>query len=105
MPLPLPTQPFAIDLSGRVILITGATGGLGRPLALDCANRGATVIVHGRVLRKLEALYDEIVAAGHAQPTILPLDFATASADDFDQVTGSIRAQLGRLDALVHTAA
>ena len=94
-----------VDLSGRVILVTGASGGLGRPLALACAGRGATVVLHGRVVRKLEAIYDEIVAGGHPQPTILPLDFATASADDFGQVAGALRAQLGRLDGLVHTAA
>ena len=79
-------------------------GSAGRsPLA--CAARGATVVLHGRVVRKLETLYDEIVAAGNPQPTILPLDLATASADDFGQVAGAIRAQLGRLDGLVHTAA
>ena len=88
-----------------MILVTGASGGLGRPLALACAARGATVVLHGRVVRKLEALYDEIVAAGHPQPTILPLDLAKASADDFGNVAGAIRAQLGRLDGLVHTAA
>ena len=88
-----------------MILITGATGGIGKCIALACAARGATVVLHGRVVRKLEALYDEIIAAGHPQPTILPLDLATASADDFNHVAGAIRAQLGRLDGLVHTAA
>ena len=88
-----------------MILVTGASGGLGKPLALACAGRGATVVLHGRVVRKLEAIYDEIVAAGHPQPTILPLDLATASADDFGHVAGALRAELGRLDGLVHTAA
>ena len=105
MPLPSPHAPAAVDLSGRVIMVTGASGGLGRPLSLACAARGATVVLHGRVVRKLEAIYDEIVAAGHPQPTILPLDLAAASADDFGQVAGAIRAQLGRLDGLVHAAA
>jgi NAD(P)-dependent dehydrogenase (short-subunit alcohol dehydrogenase family) len=105
MPLPSPTQPYTNDLAGRVALITGATGGLGRPLALACAARGATVVLLGRIVRKLEALYDEIVAAGHPQPTILPLDFASADAQAFDTAAGAINAQLGRLDALVHTAA
>ena len=86
-------------------MVTGAAGGLGRPLALACAARGATVVLHGRVVRKLEAVYDEIVAAGHPQPTILPLDLAAATADDFGNVAGAIRAQLGRLDGLVHAAA
>lgn len=105
MPLPRPDQPADVDLAGRVVMLTGATGGLGSVLARGCAARGATVVLHGRVVRKLEALYDEIVAAGHPQPTILPLDLATATAEDFGNVAGAIRAQLGRLDGLVHTAA
>ena len=106
MPLPDPaTSALDVDLSQRVVLITGATGGLGHALALGCAARGATLVLHGRVVRKLEALYDEIVAAGHPQPTILPLDLAEAGADDFGNVASAIHAQLGRLDGLVHTAA
>lgn len=105
MPLPSPQAAADVDLSGRVIMVTGASGGLGRPIAIACAARGATVVLHGRVVRKLEALYDEVVAAGHPQPTILPLDLAAASAGDIDNVAGAIRAQLGRLDGLVHTAA
>jgi NAD(P)-dependent dehydrogenase (short-subunit alcohol dehydrogenase family) len=104
MPLPDPGQPYTASLDGRVIVVTGATGGLGRVLALACAARGATVVLHGRVVRKLEALYDEIVAAGHPEPSILPLDLATAQADDFANVASALQAQLGRADALVHTA-
>jgi NAD(P)-dependent dehydrogenase (short-subunit alcohol dehydrogenase family) len=85
--------------------VTGASGGLGRALALACAARGATLVLHGRVVRKLEAIYDEIVAAGQPQPTILPLDLAKAARADYDNVAGALRAQLGRLDGLVHTAA
>jgi len=106
MPLPTPAATAVdVDLSGRAILVTGASGGLGRPLAIACATRGATVVLHGRVVRKLEAVYDEIVAAGHPQPTILPLDFANATADDFGNVASALKAQLGRLDGLVHSAA
>jgi NAD(P)-dependent dehydrogenase (short-subunit alcohol dehydrogenase family) len=105
MPIPSPAAIPDVDLSERVIMITGATGGLGKPLSLACAARGATVVLHGRIVRKLEALYDDIVGAGHPQPTILPLDFAVASAEDFGTVASAVRAQLGRLDGLVHTAA
>ncbi len=105
MPLPSPRASDLPDLAGRAILVTGASGGLGRPLALACAARGATVVLHGRVVRKIEALYDEIVAAGHPQPTILPLDLAKAERAEHDNVAGALRAQLGRLDGLVHTAA
>ena len=100
-----PAATANVDLSGRAIMVTGASGGLGRPLALACAARGATVVLHGRTVGKLEAIYDEIVAAGRPQPTILPLDFATAAAEDFGNVASAVRAQLGRLDGLVHAAA
>jgi len=106
MPLP---SPVAVEpsqaLAGRVILITGATGGLGAPLSRACAAQGATVVLHGRIERKLDALYDEIAAAGHPEPVILPLDLAKAGAADFANVESALRAQLGRLDGLVHTAA
>jgi NAD(P)-dependent dehydrogenase (short-subunit alcohol dehydrogenase family) len=105
MPLPDPASPPSFDLRDRVVLVTGATGGLGRPIALACARAGATVVLHARVVRKLEELYDEIVAAGGPEPTILPLDLAKAQAADFGNVAGAVEAQLGRLDALVHTAA
>jgi NAD(P)-dependent dehydrogenase (short-subunit alcohol dehydrogenase family) len=88
-----------------VLVITGATGGLGAPLARACAAQGATVVLQGRIERKLDALYDEIVAAGHPEPVILPLDLARAEAADFANVESALRAQLGRLDGLIHTAA
>ncbi len=105
MPLPSPSASPPPDLSGRVVLVTGATGGVGRPLALACSAAGATVVLHARVVRKLEALFDEIVAAGRPEPTILPLDLAQAEAKDFENVASAIEAQLGRLDGVVHTAA
>ncbi len=95
----------APELAGRVIFVTGATGGLGAPLARACAAAGATVVLHGRIVRKLESLYDEIVGAGHAEPVILPLDFAKAEASDFANVASALEAQFKRLDAIVHTAA
>jgi len=105
MPLPLPRVFVPVSLKDRVVLVTGATGGLGQPLALALAAAGATVILHARVVRKLEALYDEICTAGYVEPVILPLDLAKAEASDFANVAAALEAQHGRLDALVHTAA
>jgi len=104
LPSPAPVKPSQ-TLADRVILITGATGGLGAPLSRACAAQGATVVLHGRIERKLDALYDEITAAGHPEPVILPLDLAKAGASDFANVESALRAQLGRLDGLIHTAA
>jgi NAD(P)-dependent dehydrogenase (short-subunit alcohol dehydrogenase family) len=102
--LPPPDTPFATDLRKRVVFITGAAGGIGRPLAIAAAARGATVVLHGRVTRKLEALFDEIVGARHPEPVILPLDLAKADAADFANVASALEEQFGRLDAIVHTA-
>jgi NAD(P)-dependent dehydrogenase (short-subunit alcohol dehydrogenase family) len=104
MPLPSADSPYEIQLDGRVVMITGASGGLGRPVALGCAARGATVLLHGRIAHKLEAVYDEILAAGGPEPSILPLDLSTARAEDFANVASAVQVQHGRIDALVHTA-
>jgi len=104
MPLPSPDSSPPARLDGRVVLLTGASGGLGRALALACAAQGATVVLHGRVVRKLEKLYDEVMAASHPEPTILPLDLASARAEDFANVASALQAQHGRIDAIVHTA-
>jgi NAD(P)-dependent dehydrogenase (short-subunit alcohol dehydrogenase family) len=92
-------------LTGRVILITGAGGGLGRVAALTLAAHGATVILHGRDVAKLESVYDEIEAAGGPQPTILPLDLGTARDRDFENMALAIESQLQRLDGILHNAA
>jgi NAD(P)-dependent dehydrogenase (short-subunit alcohol dehydrogenase family) len=91
-------------LKDRVILVTGAGRGIGRVAALTFAAHGATVILHGRDVAKLEAVYDEIEAAGGAQPTILPLDLAAARDRDFENLALAIESQLGRLDGIVHNA-
>ncbi len=92
-------------LAGRTILVTGATGGLGRALSLACARAGATVILSGRHATKLERVYDEIAASGAPPPAIAQLDLATATAADYDGLAGVVEREFGRLDGLVHSAA
>ncbi|MFT5481432.1 MAG: NAD(P)-dependent dehydrogenase (short-subunit alcohol dehydrogenase family) [Halieaceae bacterium] len=92
-------------LQGRNILITGAGDGIGRTLALACANYGATVILLGRTTSKLEAVYDKIEAAGGAQPAIIPLDLATASAEELFGIRDAIEGSFDTLHGLVHNAA
>jgi NAD(P)-dependent dehydrogenase (short-subunit alcohol dehydrogenase family) len=91
-------------LKERVILVTGASRGIGRVAALAFARHRATVILHGRDVARLEAVYDEIEAAGGPQPTILPLDLAKATERDFDNLAQAIEAQLKRLDGILHNA-
>lgn len=92
-------------LKDRVILVTGAGQGIGRTAALTFAAHGATVVLHGRKVPKLEAVYDEIEAAGHAKPAIFPLDLEKASDNDYEAFAHAIERELGRLDGILHNAA
>ena len=91
-------------LSGRVILVTGASRGIGRAVALACAQHGATVVLNGRDVDLLNALYDEISADGLTEPALLPLDLATAGEHEYANAARLIEDQLGRLDGIVHCA-
>jgi NAD(P)-dependent dehydrogenase (short-subunit alcohol dehydrogenase family) len=91
-------------LKERVILVTGAGRGIGRAAAISFAAHGATVILHGRDVGRLESVYDEIEAAGGPRATILPLDLATARDRDFENMALAIESQLKRLDGILHNA-
>ncbi len=104
MPDPRTYKPSADLLRDRVILITGASDGIGRAVAHAAAAHAASVILHGRNVKRLEAVYDGIVAAGQPRPSILPLDFEKAGSTEFDTVTAAIEKEFGRLDGLLHNA-
>lgn len=92
-------------LQSRIILVTGAGQGLGRTAALTFAAAGATVILIGRKVSKLEAVYDEIVAAGAPQPAIFPLDLAKADEAGCTALAEAIFKEFGKLDGMLHNAA
>jgi NAD(P)-dependent dehydrogenase (short-subunit alcohol dehydrogenase family) len=100
------TQTFEKDyLAGRVVLVTGATQGIGRETALAAAAHGATVVLLARSVKGLEKVYDDIVAAGGPEPVAIPLDLLKASDDDFNTMAYQIKHAVGRLDGIVHCAA
>ncbi len=69
-------------LQARIILITGASDGIGRALALHAAGLGAQIILHGRSVGKLEKVYDEIESIETApRPSIAVMDLASADAN------------------------
>jgi len=103
--LPANFDPAPDLLAGKTILVTGATGGYGRAISLDLARYGATVVLLARSLRKVEALYDEIEAAGYATPAIYPMDLEGAREQDYADLADNIESQLGALDGLIHAAA
>jgi NAD(P)-dependent dehydrogenase (short-subunit alcohol dehydrogenase family) len=92
------------ELSGRVIAITGPTRGIGQALALACAKHGATVVLIGRNVKKLEAVHAQIEAAGGPEATIAPFDLEKAVATDYDTLASALLERYGRLDGLVHNA-
>jgi NAD(P)-dependent dehydrogenase (short-subunit alcohol dehydrogenase family) len=97
--------PSAALLADRNILITGASDGIGRALAIECARLGARVIIHGRNQTKLEKVHDEIVAVDDAiRPSIAVMDLLAAQSDAYESLAQSIEDDFGRLDGLVHNA-
>jgi len=93
-------------LANRVVVISGATGGLGTVLSQACASAGATVVMLGKRLNKLEALYDVIDGINAApQPAIITLDQSTAPEADYVHLAQTLSSEFGTIDALVHTAA
>ena len=97
-------QPRPDLLKDRIILITGAGDGIGRAAAISYALHGATVVLHGRALNKLEVIYDEIESLGAPQPAILPLQLSSASSRDYELLVDTLEKQFGHLDGILHNA-
>lgn len=92
-------------LANKIILITGAGDGIGKTAALTYAKYGATIILVGRTLNKLEAVYDEIEASGYPTPAIFPLNLESAQEADYSALHDAISEEFGRLDGILHNAA
>jgi 2-deoxy-D-gluconate 3-dehydrogenase len=88
-------------LDGKAALVTGASGGIGRELAIGLAAAGASVAVHGRDLEDLEQTRAAIAEAG-GKAVVLPADLIDVAA--CQSLVESTRSQLGRLDMLVNCA-
>ncbi|MDO6487857.1 YciK family oxidoreductase [Colwellia sp. 6_MG-2023] len=92
------------SLENKIILITGAGAGIGKEAAITYAKLGATVILLGKTVSKLEAVYDEIIALGLAEPAIIPLDLKGATKQNYIDMAATIANQFGRLDGALLNA-
>ena len=97
-------QASANSLKDRIILVTGAGDGIGKAAAIAYAQAGATLILAGRTVEKLERVYDQIIAGGGIEPIIYPVDFEGATEDDFNELANQCDQQFGRLDGLLLNA-
>ncbi|MGV8862663.1 MAG: YciK family oxidoreductase [Pseudomonas sp.] len=91
-------------LKDRVILVTGAGRGIGAAAAKAFAAHGATVLLLGKTEANLTQVYDEIEAAGHPQPAVIPFNLETALPHQYDELAAMIETEFGHLDGLLHNA-
>lgn len=90
------------QLNGRIVLVTGASRGIGYQAALEAARRGAHVIAVARTVGGLEDLDDEIKALS-GEATLVPLDLR--DGDGIDRMGRAIFERWGHLDGLIGNAA
>jgi NAD(P)-dependent dehydrogenase (short-subunit alcohol dehydrogenase family) len=95
-------MPESKTLEGRIALVTGATRGIGRAVALRYAAEGAQTVLAARTVGGLEEVDDEIRAAGGLKPLLVPIDLR--EFDNIDLLGRSLYERYGRLDVLVGNA-
>lgn len=92
-------------LTGKTILITGASQGIGAEVARTYAKEGATVILMARRQKRMEAVYDSITATDSPEPFAICFDLLTAEESEFNQLAATVAAATeGKLDGIVHCA-
>lgn len=92
---------ITIDLSGKVILITGGSRGLGRAMSLGLADAGADIIVSSRKLESCEAVCEEVKAKGREA---LAVSAHVGDVQSLDVLIEASYDRFGRIDVLINNA-
>ncbi|SVD90175.1 uncharacterized protein METZ01_LOCUS443029, partial [marine metagenome] len=87
-----------------VILITGAGDGIGKSAAINFASQGATLILLGKTLFKLEKVYDEIVEHDYPTPSISLMNLLVADGNDYQDLVDNLLKEFDQLDGLLLNA-
>src|SRR5262245_35712107 len=89
-------------LEGKVAIVTGASKGIGKEIALLFAKEGAKLVLTARSEELLKALAAEIVKAGGQEPLCFPLD--VKQSEKVDELVDKSLDKFGRIDILVNNA-
>ncbi len=99
-----PLAPLGVDLTGRSIVVTGATAGIGHEAALALATAGASVTVVGRSRASADAAIAALVARGAAADRLTPEHADLGKLDEVGALADRLAARLPRLDVLLNNA-
>jgi len=91
-------------LKNKTIVISGAGSGIGRQAAKSFSEHGANLILLSKNIKKLEALYDEIIDEKKNDVIIQPLNFEIAEENDFDKIISAIKDKYPSIDGLLNNA-
>lgn len=90
-------------MDSKIILVTGASDGIGKETAMTLAKQGHTIIIHGRNKQKLQAVYNDIKAeTGNTNIDIFTADFLSFA--EIKRFADTIKQKYDRLDVLVNNA-
>ncbi len=92
-------------LKNKTILITGAAGGLGAELSVLCATAACNIVMLDIDRKGLESTYDFITENGLTEPVLYPIDLASATPEQFEEMVDALESEFGGLDGLIHCAA
>lgn len=94
--IPMFQNPFS--LQGKTVLVTGASSGIGRAVAVECARAGACLVINGRDAQRLDQTMTMLAASAEGAHKAVVADLA--DAEQLSRLTG----ELGQLDGVVFAA-